>query len=76
MSLITPAECIISFPRFLRAAPFQHVLPGRENAKSVGTHNLSYQKKKKKSANPTQLLSMQSLNSQRKIKKTSSLPNP
>lgn len=33
-------------------------------------------KKKKKSANPTQLLSMQSLNSQRKIKKTSSLPNP
>lgn len=48
VSLITPAECIISFPRFLRAVPFQHVLPGRENAKSIGTHNLSYQKKKKK----------------------------
>lgn len=55
MSLITPAECIISFPRFLRAVPFQHVLPGRENAKSVGTHNLSYQKKKKCQSHPTSL---------------------
>lgn len=72
LDLMSPSLSILEFGEWLL---FKIYYQGERNPKSAGTQNLSYKKGKKKKYNPTKILSVQFLNDQMEIKKTSPLPN-